>query len=86
MSDRDEISWVKKYEPNRLGELLKRLNIVELKTSNEEKLYNLEELYHLNKLEQIKIINSFGIKDIPPLEKERVELILNNQIKFKGGK
>ena len=85
MSDRDEIEWVREHEPNRLDELLKRLNIIELRASNEEKLYTSEELYRLNKAEQGKIINSLGITKIPILEKERVELILNNQNKFKGG-
>jgi len=71
MSDRDEIDWIEKYEPWRLKDTkMKKLNFTE------------QELYDLTKAEQIKILKSKGITDIPQYEKGRVEKIINI---IKGG-
>jgi len=50
-----------------------------IKTKNLTK----EELFKLNKKEQIQILEDFGVKKIPKLEKDRVDFILKIQKQIK---
>ena len=49
------------------------------KPIEEKKLLTEDELFMLSRSEQIKLLNSFGIKDIPKVEVDRVKLILSVQ-------
>ena len=69
MSDRDELDWIAIYEPWRIRKA-------------EKLVYTEQELYDLTKAEQVKILNSHGIKDIPRYERERVDKIIDI---IKGG-
>jgi len=71
ISDRDETDWIETYEPWRLKGTVKEV------TEKMEKLELTEKkLYKLTKDEQIKILNSIGVTDIPKYEKERVDKIM----------
>ena len=84
MSDKDEYEyisknyskehledWIEIYEPWRLKGTVKEI------TDKMDKLELTEkELYALNKDEQIELLNSIGITDIPRLEKDRVNKIM----------
>lgn len=66
ISDKDELSWIRKNEPWRILDHKLKRNI----TPTEQ------ELYDLTKVEQVKILNERGIKIIPKYEKDRVEKIM----------
>ena len=76
MSDRDELDWIAIHEPWRLNKTDKEI------TNPQKITYTEKELYDLTKAEQIEILNSEGIKNIPRYESERVEKIIEI---IKGG-
>jgi hypothetical protein len=65
MADRDELDWIARNEPWRLP----------------KKIFSREQLKHKNRDEQVEILNSYGIKDIPRYEGERIDKILELQNK-----
>ncbi len=75
MADRDELDWIKRNEPWRLKDNKNP------EPKEKVKKYTERELYDLDKDEQINLLNSLGITDIPRYENERVKKLLEIQQK-----
>ena len=71
--------WIVANEPWRNAEQKEEVK-------EEQKIYTEKELYDLNKDEQISLLNSLGITDIPKYELGRVKKVLEIQNKTPGGK